>query len=1044
MTASTPSTLSRSRNAILFLAGVSAAYATYLIVTNVQSPGAGDGLQRSNAVRRRRPRDQPSAPSLPLNEREIPFLGLYDLLGYQVPLDPRNLGTPSELRDTILRAQPHADNDTIERLTESFYNEFLDRLLVVLYPDRALSPSQADDIRIWLQHRNPDNAGVHRAAVARAAARHAQIFPPGDNLALDDAESVAATDVSLGSDEDADDAIDPEGQTLQRTLYHIAEDRARLEGVIHRGITCNGCDEKPIRGTRWHCANCPDFDLCSNCEATNSHYKNHIFYKVRVPAPYLSLQKQEPLYPGKPHMMSPSIDPALKRRLVAETKMEAEEIEALWDQFTCLAGSEWAGDATGVGWAIDRRDFNHAFIPRYNGFVAAPNLVYDRIFAYYDTDKNGLIGFDEWVKGLDGMHDSDVNVKARIVFNGYDIDEDGYISRKDVLRIFRAYYAIEKEATRNYISELQDEVTVRTALDTIRSSQPLGSAFTPRNMAASNANNPRLRHKREEDAITTPPLLEHNSDVADRAEMIGTAGIHHVVAPTYIPQTPGEQQADIVTRRWARRQYYIDEEEGLTRPEGFEESDPGEPETADGANGTTEAADTNEDLARNRSSRSSSRVRFQDDVEMDTRSNASSSRPVGERWGGYEIPEPEQDLGKEVLYQVTQQAFNELLNPLFLEKEDMAMDAHEMHSERRAKAAAIDELTMHHFTESKAAVEAIVHVGAFRYSKCMIDKFCRALNHVRPIKSLFRNGDDTPCTQEEACRVVEELYDSVEAKVLQSVKVSRPTNVDNMTTWNTLLIRSRLRSEVVDATMECIDNKGWLIPPLVNESLPSIHRDPTMPQFRPNSSNLPSAGTLQTTSNSSSNSSVISDTDTSSITSGEDIMNRCFFIAAGHDGLERYPGQRSVGETEPLIPDGMDSSVGAPPPDSSVQQQDKEDDPYTINWRWYTDNPEFYYLFAQDSEGVDTFLCARNPINHSASPHDPEANQLKPLQRSIRQLAMNPKSNLHLIMLASLEAVEQEIDERKGSGLVNFEEFLEHMRQGRLKFLEAWMEWVSM
>jgi hypothetical protein len=47
-------------------------------------------------------------------------------------------------------------------------------------------------------------------------------------------------------------------------------------------------------------------------------------------------------------------------------------------------------------------------------------------------------------------------------------------------------------------------------------------------------------------------------------------------------------------------------------------------------------------------------------------------------------------------------------------------------------------------------------------------------------------------------------------------------------------------------------------------------------------------------------------------------------------------------------------------------------------------------------------------------------------------------------MLASLEAVEQEINERKGSGLINFEEFAEHMRQGRLGFLQAWMEWVSM
>jgi len=73
-----------------------------------------------------------------------------------------------------------------------------------------------------------------------------------------------------------------------------------------------------------------------------------------------------------------------------------------------------------------------------------------------------------------------------------------------------------------------------------------------------------------------------------------------------------------------------------------------------------------------------------------------------------------------------------------------------------------------------------------------------------------------------------------------------------------------------------------------------------------------------------------------------------------------------------------------------------------------------------------------------------ETGQLKPLHRLIRQMAMDPNSPLHLIMLASLDAVEQEISERKGSGLISFDEFLEHMREGRLRFLEAWMDWVSM
>lgn len=177
-------------------------------------------------------------------------------------------------------------------------------------------------------------------------------------------------------------------------------------------------------------------------------------------------------------MMNASVDAKLKRRLVNDTRMEAEEVEGLWDQFTCLATTAWTADPNGVGWALDRRAFNHAFIPRYSTFKSAPNLIYDRVFSYFDTDHNTLIGFEEFVKGIDGLHATDTHVKLRIVFNGYDVDGDGYISRKDVLRIFRAHYAIEREATRNYLAESAEEMSVRGALEVIQSAQPLGSAFT--------------------------------------------------------------------------------------------------------------------------------------------------------------------------------------------------------------------------------------------------------------------------------------------------------------------------------------------------------------------------------------------------------------------------------------------------------------------------------------------------------------------------------------------------------------------------------------
>ncbi|EDU50153.1 FRQ1 Ca2+-binding protein EF-Hand superfamily [Pyrenophora tritici-repentis] len=1043
MTASTPSSISRYRPAVLFLTGISAGYGIYLIYNFIHTPAPSDGLhlQRRNAIRRRRPRDAPQTPALPLSEGHVYALGVYDFMGVRLTLDANNLIQPHELRDLIVHSQANTSPDTIRIAIANFYDEFFNRLLVALYPDQPLSSSDIASIQDWLNHRYPHHTAIgNTSTLGRAVQRHAESFPLRDAPAHDDAESIAPTELSVGSEEDPEDgAIDPEGQTLQRTLYHIAEDRARLEGVVHRGITCNGCDEKPIRGTRWHCANCPDFDLCSNCEATNSHPKTHIFYKIRVPAPFLSLEKQEPLYPGKPHMMCHSIHSPLKRRLVAETKMEAEEIEALWDQFTCLAGTEWTSDPSNIGWAIDRREFNHAFVPRYKALVSAPNLVYDRIFAYYDTDKNGLIGFDEWVKGLDGMHTTDIDVKARIVFNGYDIDGDGYISRKDILRIFRAFFAIEKEATHNHIRELSDDLTVRNALDTIQSSQPLGSAFPPRSMNGSNAPNARLQEKQENADTPNSPLLENHTDVAERDEILRAFDSHYI--------TPGHpwdgSETDIVSARWARRQYYIDEEEGLARPNEVEMSHLDNQEANDEVD-QAPAQVLNDEQRRYRDSRSSSRVRFQDDIEIETRSNASSSRPVGERWGGYDIPEPEQNLSNEVLYQITQQGFNEMLDPLFLEKEDMAMDAHETRSKRREMATAIESTTNDLFTKSKADVEAIAKVGIFRFSKCLVRKFIDTINQRQSsIKQLFQNpANSNPLTEKDAHAAIEGIYDSLEARVIRSIGVSKTPNLDNTMLWNTLLCRRQLREETVDAVIQCALKKGWLAYPSTNGSTAGLYKDPTMPQYRPNS--LAHPNSRPTTPDSPEIHSASGSDDFSLGTHEGPTMYSQLFVSAYASNYQfREELEIASMESETREPRTSTPPVVVAEPDQPSQpDQEANKDLLTINWRNYTDAPEMYDFFTTDSD--EKFIRCMSTTNCYSEHDNSETGHLKSLHRSVRNLAMNPSSSLHLIMLASLEVVEQEITQRKGSGLISFDEFLKHMREGRLRFLEAWMDWVSM
>merc|ERR1711976_1115150 len=40
---------------------------------------------------------------------------------------------------------------------------------------------------------------------------------------------------------------------------------------VHYGVTCDGCDKKPITGNRYKCVVCDDYDLCETCEAAGKH-----------------------------------------------------------------------------------------------------------------------------------------------------------------------------------------------------------------------------------------------------------------------------------------------------------------------------------------------------------------------------------------------------------------------------------------------------------------------------------------------------------------------------------------------------------------------------------------------------------------------------------------------------------------------------------------------------------------------------------------------------------------------------------------------------
>ncbi|KAF3764599.1 EF-hand, partial [Cryphonectria parasitica EP155] len=600
------------------------------------------------------------------------------------------------------------------------------------------------------------------------------------------AETVAGDEPSLHSEWQDDPWTVPprSGHNIVGLLFRVSEDNARRNAYVHRGCMCNACGLLPIRGIRYRCANCADFDLCETCESQGLHIKTHVFYKVRVPAPPFGPKSMQPVwYPGDPDTALRSLPNPLIRHLARETGFERPELEALWEQWTFIAATEWRDDPDELYLAADRKTFERYLVPSSGTKRTTPNLIHDRMFAFYDTNGDDLISFPEFLKGLSYKKGKE---RLERIFKGYDIDGDGYISRRDCLRMFRTYYVLYKQMHADVIEGLDQQALHNTdTQQLVTGRQPLSSHFGREGRVPEADHGRRMEgkvfHSNGEVFINDDKfnvVNETRPDVGNREEILSSlfsqggdidhgsrfyaSTSEHVTSPTgedvshihfeallnpptqvaelvnllvgesrniqpgeISPDNREEQQnshdsgseedtsveeddteaprpplegaasglpanaslgfsaattnglRDAVRKklfdRWRKRTFYLMEEEGTSPPEGF---DADEDVLADIT--ATEGFESKDGQpALSARSRSSSKVRFAEDTDdYEVRSNPStSSRSVPERWGGMDIPDAERDMGKEILYVVTQQAFNEILDVLFKEKEDLAVKA---------------------------------------------------------------------------------------------------------------------------------------------------------------------------------------------------------------------------------------------------------------------------------------------------------------------------------------------------------------------------------
>ncbi|KAJ2456053.1 hypothetical protein EV183_000396 [Coemansia sp. RSA 2336] len=343
------------------------------------------------------------------------------------------------------------------------------------------------------QERRQRSGALRRSRTIRRSHRHAIISADAEE-SLDDqyaAEIDAAAQSTLGHSEthtdhevnmdhsgpldvrESSDESETEENTtdidmrLLHLLCTISEDQSRRNGIIHRGTTCNSCQESPIRGIRLKCAECANVDLCEVCEAHDAH-RHHVMLRIAVPLPPLMnphIPLIRKLYPG--NMQPKDLSRDVRKELEETTCLERNEIISLYNEFCVLAST--ADDGTEV---ITRE----AFFKCLGKFGGSDSVIAERLFAFFDGDRDSVLTFSEMVHGYSAYIRGTLDEKIPGLFRAYDVDGDGKISRDDLRIILEAFAEANRETTKNMVRILEEDILESPSR--LLPGQPISAAFT--------------------------------------------------------------------------------------------------------------------------------------------------------------------------------------------------------------------------------------------------------------------------------------------------------------------------------------------------------------------------------------------------------------------------------------------------------------------------------------------------------------------------------------------------------------------------------------
>lgn len=93
-------------------------------------------------------------------------------------------------------------------------------------------------------------------------------------------------------------------------------------------------------------------------------------------------------------------------------------------------------------------------------YTNLPGVLGDRIFSIMDDDKDGFLDLKEFINGLFKIYFSSFETKCQFVFDIYDFDGDGEISREDV-RIILSYIPQVSVSVRDLERSFEPEEKIR-------------------------------------------------------------------------------------------------------------------------------------------------------------------------------------------------------------------------------------------------------------------------------------------------------------------------------------------------------------------------------------------------------------------------------------------------------------------------------------------------------------------------------------------------------------------------------------------------------